>query len=282
MSTVKKQKSFSRLTKTRKTRKNIPSNSYIVSIPSYNRPESIVQKSLKTLADGHVPKNLVHIFVANKTEEKRYKAAVPKKLYGKIIVGKIGITEQRKFIIKYYPENQNIVSIDDDVEGLFRKKNDKELVKVNNIHSFFNDAFTTLKKENLYIWGIYPVHNPFFMKKSISTDLKFIIGTLYGFINRKTKTIQPSSAIKEKEDYEQSIKYFIKDGGVVRFNDITIKAKKHAPGGLGVTEGRLDANRVAANYLDKTYPGYVNIFHRENGMTEVRMSRIKRDGVPNK
>ena len=65
---------------------------------------------------------------------------------------------------------------------------------------------------------------------------------------------------KKKEDYEQSIKYFIKDGGVVRFNDVTIKAKKHAPGGLGVTEGRLEANRVAADYLEKNYPGYVSVF----------------------
>ena len=282
MNTKKQKRTLSHHVKTRKTRKNIPSNSYVVSIPSYNRPEAIVKKSLQTLADGHVPNNLVHIFVANKTEEKRYKTMVPKKLYGKIIIGKIGITEQRKFIIKYYPENQNIVSIDDDVEGLFRKKNDKELVKVNNIHKFFNDAFTTIKKENLYIWGIYPVHNPFFMKKSISTDLKFIIGTLYGFINRKTKTIQPSSTIKEKEDYEQSILYFIKDGGVVRFNDITIKAKKHSPGGLGITDGRLDANRIAAKYLKKTYPGYVNLFYRDNGMTEIRMSRIKRNEAQTK
>ena len=62
--------------------------------------------------------------------------------------------------------------------------------------------------------------------------------------------------------------------------DVTIKAKKHAPGGLGVTEGRLEANRVAADYLEKNYPGYVSVFHRANGMTEVRMARIKRDEAP--
>jgi len=265
---------------TRKTRKSRPTKTYVVAIPSYDRPEAIIEKSLKTLSDGGVPKSLVHIFVANKAEEKRYKSVVPKDMYGKIVVGKIGITEQRKFIIKHYPENQSIVSIDDDVEGLFQKVSDKELNKITDVHAFFNDAFKTLKKENLYIWGIYPIYNPFFMKNKTTTDLKFIIGTLYGFINRKTKTIQPSSKIKEKEDYEQSIKYFIKDGGVVRFNDVTIKAKKHAPGGLGVTEGRLEANRVAAEYLEQNYPGYVSIFHRDNGMCEVRMSRIKRDELP--
>jgi len=265
----------------KKTRKNRGTSiSYVVAIPSYDRPEAIKQKTLKTLAEGGVPSNLVHIFVANKAEEKRYKEAIPKDMYGKIVVGKIGITEQRKFIVKYYPEGQAIVSVDDDVEGLYRKKSDSELSKIKNVHKFFSDAFTRLKKENLYIWGIYPVFNAFFMKNNTSTDLKFIIGTLYGFINRKTKTIQPSSKIKEKEDYEQSIKYFIKDGGVVRFNDVTVKAKKHSPGGLGITNNRLEANRVAANYLEKTYPGYVSIFHRDNGMTEVRMARIKRGEKP--
>ena len=110
----------------RKTRKNRSIKSYVVAIPSYDRPDAIIEKSLKTLSDGGVPKSLVHIFVANKVEEKRYKNAIPKNMYGKIVVGKIGITEQRKFIIQHYPENQAIVSIDDDVEGLYKKISDKE------------------------------------------------------------------------------------------------------------------------------------------------------------
>ena len=254
---------------------------YIVAIPSYNRPTIIVNKTLRTLSHGGVPKHLVHIFVANEEEEKRYKNTVPTDMYETIIVGKIGITEQRKFIIQHYPENQTIVSIDDDIEGLFQKVSDKVLKQISHIHKFFLDAFSTLKKENLYIWGLYPVYNPFFMKHKITTDLKFIMGGLYGFINRKTQTILPSTKIKEKEDYEQSIKYFMKDGGVVRFNGTTIKTKKHAPGGLGITKQRLEANRVAADYLVRHYPGYVSIFLRTNGMTEVRMARIKRNGIPN-
>ncbi len=262
---------------TRKNRKGVSKN-YIVAIPSYNRPDVISQKTLKTLSEGGVPAKQVYIFVANKVEEKRYLDAVPKELYGKIVVGKKGITHQRRFIVKYFPEGQLVVSADDDVEGLFLRKSEKALEKVTDVHGLFNDAFSRLKKEGLYLWGVYPVQNPFFMKDTVTTDLKFIIGTIYGFINRHTKTIQPSPTIAEKEDYEQSIRYFIKDGGVLRYNNITFKAKKHAPGGLGETSGRLEANRFAADYLVKTYPDYVSIFHRDNGMTEVRMARHKRIG----
>ena len=36
----------------RKTRKNRSTKSYVVAIPSYDRPEAIVEKSLKTLSEG--------------------------------------------------------------------------------------------------------------------------------------------------------------------------------------------------------------------------------------
>ena len=253
--------------------------SYVVAIPSYDRPDTIANKTLKTILDGGVPKNLVHVFVANKAEEKRYIDALPKSMYGKLVVGKKGITAQRRFIIEYFPENKKVVSIDDDIEGLFEKVSDKELRKITNVHKFFIDAFAMLEKERLYIWGIYPVHNPYFMKNTITTDLKFIVGQLYGFVNRKIKTIQPSQKIFEKEDYEQSIKYFLKDGGVVRFNNVSAKTKNHAKGGLGIREGRLEANRAAAEYLRRTYPAYVNIFCRANGMTEVRLSRKTKQNI---
>ena len=113
------------------------------------------------------------------------------------------------------------------------------------------------------------------MKDKVTTDLKFIIGTMYGFINRHDSSLQPSSDIKEKEDYETSILYYLKDGGVVRYNNVTIKTKFHAEGGLGKTEGRFADNKKAAEYLAKKYPDLVSVFHRGNGMSEVRLRRGK-------
>lgn len=247
--------------------------SYIVAIPSFNRHIEIVNKTLKMLHDGGVPNNIIYIFVTRE-EEDVYRNFIPDNY--KIVVGKKGITEQRKFIVNYFPENQFIVSIDDDVEGLFKKQKDI-LEKVIDLNEFFLRAFEVLKLNDLYIWGIYPVFNPFFMKDKITTDLKFIIGTLYGFINRKTDEILPSSNITEKEDYEQSIKYFIKDGGVVRFNDFTVKSKKHSVGGLGITKKRIEANLIAVEYLLNKYPKYVSSFKRANGMPEVRLKRLKKN-----
>lgn len=249
-------------------------SNYVVAIPSYNRENEIIDKTLSTLLDGKVTKNHIYIFVANKQQEKLYEETIPKNMYNKIVVGKLGITNQRKFISKYFPENQYIVSMDDDVEELLMMKNPEKLTKIHDLDKFFKDAYKELKKEKLYIWGIYPVRNPFFMKKKISTDLKFIIGVLFGYINRHLKKLEPSIQAETKEDYEQSILYYEMDGGVLRYNYITPKTKFNAAGGLGTD--RFERNKKAAEYLKKTYPDIITIFHRASGMTEVRFARLPR------
>jgi hypothetical protein len=248
---------------------------YVVAIPSYNRPNEIVKKTLKTLKDGGINKNSIYIFVANESQRKTYEDIVPKELYGKIVVGKLGIANQRIFIKHYFKENQHVVSIDDDVEVLFKMTNSEpaKLIKITNVDKFFKDAFDRLKKEKLFIWGIYPVNNPFFMQNKVTTGLKFIIGALYGFIVRKTPDLEPSTNAEGKEDYEQSILYYKKDGGVLRYNNVTIKTKFLAKGGLG--QDRFAMNKKAAEYLKKTYPELVTIFNRKNGMTEIKLANIK-------
>lgn len=265
--------STKRIKQTNNKTKKTTSTEYVVAIPSYKRAQVLAKKSLKTLIDGKVSPSKIHIFVADKAEEREYLEHVPKTMYGKIIVGKLGITNQRNFIKNFFPLNQRIVSIDDDVEGLYRMKSAEKLEKIGNVDKFYKEAFAKLDKEHLFMWGIYPVRNPFFMKNTVTTGLKFIIGAMHGYINRKLKELEPSTSADQKEDYEQSILYYKKDGGVVRYNNVTIKTKFKAEGGLGIEETRMEANKKAAEYLKKQYPDLITIFHRKNGMTEVRLAR---------
>jgi hypothetical protein len=249
-------------------------SNYVVAIPTYNRYNVISDKTLKTLYEGKIHKNKIYLFVANREQYKLYEENVSKNLYNKMIIGKLGITNQRIFISKYFPENQYIISMDDDIEEVSLLKGTDKLVRIKDLNSFFLEAYKMLKEEGLYIWGIYPVRNPFFMKKKISYDLKFIIGVMYGYINRHDKHLYPSTKIETKEDYEMSILYYKKDGGVLRFNNINPKTKNNAEGGVGAD--RFERNKVSANYLQKTYPDLITIFHRNNGMTEVKLARRPR------
>ncbi len=249
---------------------------YVIAIPTYNRVEEVTNKSLNTLREAGISKNKIYLFVANQQQFKLYEDNVPSHLYGKIIIGKKGITNQRIFISTYFQEGQYVISMDDDVEQFEILKGDK-LVKLTDINGFFIDAYKLMKKEHLFIWGIYPVRNPFFMYKEITTDLRFIIGVTFGFIVRHNKQLKMSIKSETKEDYEQTILYYLMDGGVIRFNNITVKTKFNAPGGLGTD--RFERNLNAAEYLCKKYPNIVTRNDRKNGTPEVKLSRLPRQST---
>jgi len=241
-----------------------------IAIPTYNRSDILERKTLSTLLNGGIDPSQIYIFLANAEEKKKYEAAIPSTMYHTMVIGKKGIANQRIFIKHYFKEGDYVVSIDDDVEGLFRLSGDK-LTQIKQVKTFFEHALEELKKEKKYMWGIYPVRNPFFMRKKTSKGLSFIIGALHGYIVRHDKSLEPSTQSEGKEDYHQSILYYLKDGGVLRFNDVTIKTKFLAKGGLG--QDRFERNKLSAEYLQKKYPELVSIFHRRNGMTEIRFTR---------
>jgi hypothetical protein len=249
-------------------------SNYIVAIPTYNRYDVLETKTLKTLLDGNVNKNKIYLFVANKEQYNLYEKNIPKSMYKEIIIGKKGIANQRNFIANYFKEGQYVISMDDDVEALEILKGEK-LAKIKNLDDFFINAYKELKKEGLYIWGIYAVRNPFFMYKRITTDLRFLIGVTFGFITRHNKLLKPSIQSETKEDYEQTILYFKMDGGVMRFNYVTAKTKFNAPGGLGTD--RFDRNKTAAEYLQKKYPDIITVFQRKNGTYEVKLKKLPRE-----
>lgn len=248
---------------------------YVVAIPTYNRADVIAQKTLATLRRHNIKKSRIFLFVANQTQARAYEAAVPSSMYGHIVVGKKGIANQRTFIANYFPEGKYVVSMDDDIEDVLAMKSPTAPLKpLPDLDAFFTHAYHTMRQERLFIWGIYPVRNAFFMQPTITTDLKFIIGVMFGYINRHEKALRPSLRSETKEDYEQSILYYNMDGGVVRYNDITVKTKFNAPGGLGTD--RHDRNQAAADYLTEKYPDIVSPFYRKDGTPEVRLARLPR------
>ena len=244
---------------------------YVVAIPTYNRYDVLEHKTLKTLIEGGVNKNRIYLFVANHEQYRFYEDAIPKSMYKAIIIGKKGITNQRIFIANYFEEGQYVISMDDDVEEFQMLRGDK-LTKLGNVAGFFENAYKLLKTNKLYIWGIYPVRNPFFMYNEITMDLRFLIGVTFGFITRRDRRLRPSISAETKEDYEQTILYYKMDGGVLRFNNITAKTKFNAPGGLGTD--RYERNKSAAEYLFKTYPDIITVFQRKNGTHEVKLKKL--------
>ena len=242
---------------------------YVIAIPSYHRADVCRQKTLTMLEKHHIPKEKIHIYIVKEDEDKYKQVGIDG------IIGKKGLVQQRQFIMEQYPEGKPIVFLDDDIESV-------DVDKFKTLDAFIKHAFKLTKEKHAFIWGIYPVFNPFFRKArtELSTCLNYIVGAFYGIINRPSNKKIALSLTKEngqKEDVERSILYFKEDGIVVRFNRVGFVTKYYGKeGGLGTFEERLKPMKKASELLKKKYPDYGTIITRKTGMTEFRLKKTVR------
>ena len=239
---------------------------YIICIPSYKRANICKSKTLNMLKNNNIDAGIIYVYVVEE-EYEIYKDILDHTTYNKLVVGKKGIIQQRQFICDQYAEGTRILFLDDDVENVGG-------LGAVSLSSFIAYAFTECVKHKAFIWGVYPVNNEFFQinKKKISTDLTFIVGAFYGIINRPDCQAIQNTLTNEmagKEDVERTLKYFINDGIVLRFNKIRFKTKYYGSvGGLGSFKDRIKPMADACLLLKQNFPEYGNIKVRKNGMSE--------------
>lgn len=276
---------------------NNPEN-YVVAIPTYKRADTISQNSLGVLNKRGINKNKIYLFVADQKEKQEYQKKVPSNMYGHLIVGKLGLKNQRNFMTDYFKEGQMIVEMDDDIGEIYRlqagkEKKDNKLVDLRQLDNFFKDSFYRLQTHNIsldkskyrwnqmgggnntsraHLWGIYPVDNPYFMQPKITDDLRFVVGPMWGKINRKSKNLKLT--INEKEDVERTLKHYVQDGSVFRFNNVTIKTNYYKNKG-GMQSENKDRQKEAlksAHYLVKKYPKLATLYlKKKSGHPEVKL-----------
>lgn len=251
---------------------------YVICIPSYKRAEICNNKTLNTLHLHDINSNNIYVYVANKEEYNTYKSVLNNNLYNKIIIGKKGLVQQREFIMKQWCEGKHIVFLDDDIEIIDLSLSNS--FKKHSLDYFIKKAFEKCKELNSYIWGVYAVYNEFYRKdkKEYTTQLNYIVGAFYGIINRpklNSIKLKITSENGQKEDVERTLKYFINDGIVLRYNRIGFKTKYYGTtGGLGRLEDRINAMMQASKKLMKEYGEYGYIKVRSNGITEFVLRKI--------
>ena len=258
---------------------------YVVAIPSYKRPDTLKNKTMKVLKHYGIEPKRIYIFVADTEQKAIYEAALEPKDYHKIIVGVPGIKNIRNFMPKYFREGQHIFYMDDDIykvydtensSGDLKNKKANRQVPLKSLKKLIAQGFALSKKTGFTNWGVYPANNPYFMKARtnniddyVSTNLVYIIGFMTGVINNREAEIR---TIDDKEDYERSIKYYLKDGGLLRFNNVTCLTRCYKePGGMQVER---TAKRIhdSAVYLTEQYPLLCTLnTSKKSGYTEIRL-----------
>ena len=257
-------------TKTRKVGKS----DYVIAIPSYKRIDTLKEKTLATLKKYRIPSSKVYIFVADKDEEEAYRKGLDKSAYHKIVVGVKGLADVRNFIAGYFPLGKKILFMDDDIKGFLefdesKPRHEKPLVSLERL---IQRGFSEAQKAGARLWGIYPSANGFFMKDTVSTDLKFIVGCFFGLINPGNKALK--IPVSEKEDYYRSLRMYELDATVVRLNFVAPKTAFYTePGGMQTDPLRRKKQEEAVKFLLKEYPNYVRLNPtRKSGFMEIRIA----------
>ena len=236
---------------------------YRIAIPTISRSKTIRQKTIGYLLRTDIDLSKIDIFFSKPEEIQDYKKELkdlPIKNY--IPTNQKHIRLQRNFISRYYPENTFVVGIDDDIQSLQTKINDKKTVELTQLNDFILNAFKISQMNKSDMWGIGAVLNPFFMKNAVSFNLKYIVGCFYGWRN----TNEPKNTLSTekgkdgylygKEDYEKSIQYYIADGKVTRFNYVAPKTKYYSEDGGIQTYRTIENEGNGVEYLLKNYPLY--------------------------
>jgi cellulose synthase/poly-beta-1,6-N-acetylglucosamine synthase-like glycosyltransferase len=247
---------------------------YVVCIPSYNRAEICNKKTLALLKRLDVERSRIRVYVANASQHALYSKALDPAYYGHLVVGRKGLARQREFIGSQFPHGKRILFLDDDISDI-----DLGLSQFRNMAftAFVDAAFAECQASDAFIWGVYPVNNRYFMthRPERSTHLTYIVGAMYGVINRPNLKDIKIGVKDEKEDVYRTIKYFLHDGTVLRFNRIGFATQYYGRvGGMGTREERLEASRLAVANLAKKHPDMGVVHVRKNGVSEFKLKRL--------
>jgi len=229
-----------------------------ICIASYERYETINDKSLGLLFNyGFFPEE-IDLFVANKEQYDKYKLVVHKDI--NIIIAVKGLKKVREFIFNYYDQGEKLLCLDDDIEEIV----DNDYNPIDNLKEIIDRGFDECKKNNMKLWGLYPSCNKYFMNitPELTTDYKFIIGNFYGCINCKNMN---EINIPDIDDYERSIRSYILYGGSVRLNRYCPKTKfKKNIGGCQTDQNRDNLIDQSKKILLTKYPKYLYLRKRQN------------------
>ena len=254
-----------------KTRTASKTNGWIIAIPSYKRAETLRDKTLTVLQHYRIPAAKIHVFVANKAEYDTYKATLKPGSYGHMHIAEPGMAAVRNYITRHFPVGKEIFNMDDDIRGFIEysdgaKRNEKPLKSLTGL---IETGFAEARKTGFRLFGTYPIPNGFFMKPTVTTDLRYLPGGAWGIINPGPIL---TLTLDDKEDYLRTIMMYILDGGVIKFNGIApLTVGYQGDGGMQEerTMNRIDAS---ARAMVAAFPDLVKInLTKKSGMPEVRL-----------
>jgi hypothetical protein len=146
------------------------------------------------------------------------------------------------------------------------------------VKRWVDDSFEIIADRGLRFWGTSAVANPFYMKKSISFDHRYIVGNVIGIINSHDRRILVDEGFEcparlnysaGKESHERGVRYFLADGGIMRHNHVAPDSKYWQGEGGHQVSRNAEGEQIVTRWLNEKYAGYFKIIRRDNGMWDL-------------
>ena len=249
---------------------------YKIAIPSYKRPETIKKKTLKVLESYNIDPSRITIFVADESEYEAYKFSLKDTPYQNIVVGVPTIGAQRNFIERWYPEGTKLMMFDDDIEEVQKKISEQKLGRIDNLEEeVIIKGFEECEKVGAKTFGIYAASNAYFMKERVYNKLCYIIASMFGVIVQHNDDLV--RVTNHGEDYEYSIRQYILNGSVVRFDNYTVKSNYYKEDGGLQTIRTKEYVLESITKIAEMFPDYCTMYIRETtGMAELRLKDTRK------
>jgi hypothetical protein len=240
-----------------------------IAIPSYKRATRLRDATLTVLKKHNISKELIDVFVADEAERETYAATLDPATYNELIIAVPGMGAVRNFMTDYYADGDRILFIDDDIYDFLT-------LEPLDLQAFIDKAFADCAAAGLRLWGIYPVANKFFMKPGYTTDLRYVIGSMYGVMNDRDIKV----SMDDGEDKERTCLYYLKYGGVLRYSDVSPKTKYYRePGGMQTTR-TLERQQKSGLALLEQFPMLLTRKDKKDGKIEHRFRDRRKNKKP--
>ena len=236
-------------------------------IPSYQRPQGLLNKTLKYLDFMNIDRSDVYIFIREDDKFIEEYMSIP--AVNVVPIDIKGIGETHNYITHHFDEDEFIVEIDDDLEYIV----DQERKQIEDFRGMCEEMKEKMEFVGCSYGGTYAVCNPMFMSKceQYTTDLRYCLGCLrFRFIRKDIKLETNFS-----EDFENCLLHFLRDGKILKNNWIAPKTKNYNIGGCDGDGRNNETEKKDKQYLADKYFMYCRIFQRKNGKWDLRLKEYK-------
>lgn len=234
-------------------------------IPSYGRPDA--QPTLDMLLRfGVKPGNIIISVQTQKDKEayRRYEKSAR-------IIYRDGKNKSANAnnILDLLTNGSKLVLLDDDIKAISCLTADRRLRDIDTVEQFVSMlkvGFAVARKHRAPGFGLYPVHNAFFMGHSYSPR-NICIGTVLGLVVTKQRF---DTRFDVKEDYEYTASAIKRYGSFIRLNNFSPDAAHYTKGGCEASWKDGYTNGYCAGMLCRRYPTIVKA--NKSRMGEVKMA----------